>query len=101
MMENQNVLFSIPDEVTNYLQEALQDFEKGRTDLPVVSTCQRVSLFEYEQQKHQFTKQEVENLINQVLDNLSLSLKEKRNILKSIQKHHNEAFTTQFPDGDI
>ena len=101
MVEVQCDLFYIPDDVTNYLQETLQVFEQGKTDLPVVSMCQRVSLLEYEQQKKQFTEKELENLINLILDDLSMSLKEKKGILKAIQKHHPEAFLTQFPDGEI
>lgn len=101
MVEMQSSLFVVPEDVLSYLQETLQAFEQGRTDLPVVSMCRRVSLYEYEQQTKQSTKRELENLINQVLDDLTMSLKEKRNILKAMQKHHPEAFSTQFPDGEI
>ena len=101
MMETHANLFHIPEDVVKYLQETLQAFEQGRTDLPVVSMCQRVSVFEYEQQREHYTNQQLEQLINQILDDLTMSLKEKKTVLKNIQKHHPEVFLRQFPDGEI
>lgn len=101
MMETHANLFHIPEDVVNYLQETLQAFEQGRTDLPVVTMCQRVSILEYEQQKEHYTNHHLELLINQVLDDLTMSLKEKKVVLKHIQKHHPEVFLRVFPDGEI
>lgn len=101
MMETHANLFHIPEDVANYLQETLQAFEQGRTDLPVVTMCQRISVFEYEQQKERNTNQHLEHLINQILDDLTMSLKEKKGVLKHIQKHHPEVFVRVFPDGEI
>lgn len=101
MMETHANLFHIPEDVMKYLQEALEAFEQGRTDLPVISLCKRVSVFEYNEQKGQCTNQQLEHLINQILDDLTMSLKEKKTLLKNIQKHHPEVFLQQFPDGEI
>ena len=101
MMETHANLFHIPDDVVKYLQETLQAFEQGRTDFPVVSKCKRISVIEYDQQKELHTNQQLEHLINQILDDLTMSLKEKKIVLKNIQKHHPEVFLRQFPDGEI
>lgn len=84
-----------------YLQETVQVFEQGRTDLPVVSRCKRVSVFEYDQQKELYTNQQLEHLVNQILDDITMSLKEKKMVLKLVQKHHPEVFLRQFPNGEL
>ena len=64
------------------------------------SFCRRVSMEEFERQSKTCTEESLINLINSILDDTKISLKEKKNKLKAFQKSYPDLYERNF-DGLI
>ena len=58
--------------------------------------CARISEDEYRNQTEMYTEQSLVDLYNTILDNTKFSLKEKKQHLKQMQKHHPELYQKFF-----
>ena len=66
--------------------------------LTETSFCNRVSKADYEEQSGPGTDRELIKLMNSVLDDTKLSIKDKKQRLKQFQKHHPLLFYSHFAD---
>ena len=98
MMNKRLQMFTVPTSVKTLARKYL---ENGLGEPAIPSACQWISKAEYEQQKDRVTHEALVNLINSVVDDLHLSLKEKQQRIHSFEKHHRVVFLTQFPTGKI
>ena len=64
----------------------------------VPSYCTRVSEDEFRKQQSEGTEAALVDLINKILDDTHIPLKEKKHRLKQLQKHHPEIYTKYFSD---
>ena len=60
-----------------------------------------MSLEEYRMQAKQTTGEALNKLMLFIIENLQMSVKEKEEQLKLYQKHHNDLFLRQFPNGQL
>lgn len=58
--------------------------------------CQQVSLQEYERQREQATMESLKQLIQHISSSTTLSVKEKKRLVKDFQKHHPGPFLQHF-----
>ncbi|KAK3711942.1 hypothetical protein QZH41_009440 [Actinostola sp. cb2023] len=100
MMDENEQLFHIPSNIKSEVKRHLLCLQSGY-DEPIlsVSGCQRVGIAEYEQLKDCTTRQSLLDLMNSIIDDLSLSIKMKEQRLKEFQRHHLDVFSLQFPNG--
>ena len=63
------------------------------------SACHQITLAEYANQKQHFTTECLSSLMNHIIEDVNLSLKEKEKKVSMFQMHYPEIFLQQFPDG--
>ena len=60
--------------------------------------CEQVTGEEFERQQMEETERALVDLINSILDNTAMSLKEKKQRLKQFQKYHGDIYKKHFGD---
>ena len=63
-----------------------------------IAYCDMVTDEEYKQQATTTTEIALKDLMNSILDNTSISLKEKKERLKQFKKYHQEIYDKYFSD---
>ena len=63
-----------------------------------VTFCSRVSEDEYKKQTTDFTQTAIVDLMNAIIDNTRLSLKDKKHRLKQFQKTYPDLYNDRFSD---
>ncbi|GFS16177.1 DEP domain-containing protein 7 [Elysia marginata] len=97
MMINVDKVFTIPRAVREKVAVRLYHLKTGK---PLVdcelSFCDRVSKEEFDRQSKNCTQSSLIDLMNSVLDDTSMSLKEKKNRLKQFQKSYPQLYEENF-----
>ncbi|XP_068710825.1 DEP domain-containing protein 7-like [Montipora foliosa] len=101
MVCHQQQMFTIPTPVKELFQNSVFSLKQGMCPTLTSKISKQLSIEEYQQQKLQTTNESLSDLMTFIVDNLHMSLKEKEERLKLFQKHHNDVFLWQFPDGNL
>ncbi|KAK3774571.1 hypothetical protein RRG08_035001 [Elysia crispata] len=97
MMINVDKVFTIPRVVREKVALRLYQLKTGKPLLTCeLSFCRRVSKEEFERQSKNCTKNSLIDLMNSVLDDTKMSLKEKKNRLKQFQKSYPDLYEQNF-----
>ncbi|ESO89191.1 hypothetical protein LOTGIDRAFT_106755, partial [Lottia gigantea] len=89
LLDNLIEIFTIPDDIREKVALRIYRLKTG-DNLPVVETtfCQRLPKDEYEKQAYEGTQEAIVSIMNTILDDIKLPLKEKKNRLKQFQKFY-------------
>ncbi|XP_072165167.1 DEP domain-containing protein 7-like [Diadema setosum] len=97
-LDTQNRIFKVPEAVLQAVTARLQQAKQGEKDLCRVVYCQRISPEEFEVKGHAYTHEMVKGLMNAIIDDTRIPLKEKKQRLKQLQKTHGDVFAQHFSD---
>ncbi|XP_063970858.1 DEP domain-containing protein 7-like isoform X1 [Lytechinus pictus] len=95
-LDAQNKIFKIPEAVLQVVTTRIGQAKQGEQDLCRVVFCQTVTTEQFEVQS--YTNEALKNLMNSIIDDTKLSLKEKKQKLKHLQKTHAEVYNRHFAD---
>jgi len=99
MMDHVATVFSVPEDVEEDISSQLDTILKGDAQpRPSPSFCTRISVEEFDCQRTAETEQALVGLMNTILDNTTMSLKEKKQRFKHFQKHHATIYQKHFSD---
>lgn len=101
MVKHQQQMFTTPAPLKELYKRNMSHVQRGMCPPISSKVCQQISVAEYRQQKRAMTNQSLSELMNFIINNLHMSLKEKEERLKLFQKHHNDVFIQQFPNGQF
>ncbi|CAD5117154.1 DgyrCDS5959 [Dimorphilus gyrociliatus] len=95
-------IFRVPEFVRRRVQKRVLALACGKScDEDVITQfCEKVHVNEYEDRIKNCTEESLAVLINQVLDDTKMSLKEKKRRLKEFKKVHEDIFVKYFPQMD-
>ncbi|XP_078000626.1 DEP domain-containing protein 7-like [Glandiceps talaboti] len=96
MMDKHSEVFLLPDGITTDVDHRIQSARNGRDAQITTTYCDKISGEEYEDHKLSVTQNALQELMNLIIDDLKLSLKEKKQKLKQLQKHHPEVYNKHF-----
>ncbi|BFZ09926.1 hypothetical protein BsWGS_12965 [Bradybaena similaris] len=97
MMNNVNNIFTVPKPIRKKVTVKLFQLKTGKPLLECESSyCDRVSKEEYVKQSKDCTEESLVNLMNTVLDDTNISLKEKKHRLKQFQKSYPQLYERNF-----
>ncbi|GFO42738.1 dep domain-containing protein 7 [Plakobranchus ocellatus] len=97
MMNNVDQVFTVPRRVREKVAIKLYQLKTGKTLLACESSfCSRVSKEEFERQSKSCTENSLIDLMNSVLDDIKMSLKEKKSRLKQFQKSYPQLYDQHF-----
>ncbi|XP_033739605.1 DEP domain-containing protein 7-like isoform X1 [Pecten maximus] len=97
MVQNVEEIFSVPKDIRDRVNSRIDDLRTGEVSPVRENTyCQQVSPQEYEQQATECTQNALVAMMNDILDNTELSLKEKKQKLRQFQKHHPSLYDIHF-----
>ncbi|MEE6480025.1 hypothetical protein FKM82_012433 [Ascaphus truei] len=94
LMENYSELFKTPIALLDLISTKLRSLENG-TDPDAISGftfCQRLTLEEFESQRHYCTTNELQQLIEMVNSGNAIPEKKKKKMMKEFHKYHPSAF---------
>ncbi|KAK2185732.1 hypothetical protein NP493_225g03035 [Ridgeia piscesae] len=100
MMDHADELLMCPDAVEEMVLMRLDDLRAPQVPCkkPEPTFCTRVTEDEFKKQQIEETEGALVSLMNAILDDHKMALKEKKNRLKQFQKHHNELYKKNFAD---
>lgn len=101
MVRNQCQMFKVPSELKEKLKRNIFFAQRDICPSLPSTVCQQMSLEEYRMQAKQTTGEALNKLMLFIIENLQMSVKEKEEQLKLFQKHHNDLFLQQFPNGQL
>lgn len=98
LMDTHAQLFKTPVSLINAVRKTLQSLQQGAdpVNLPTFGFCQQVSQQQYVQQREQATMEGLAQLIQHISSSTSLPARDKKRLLKNLQKHHPVAFLQHF-----
>lgn len=97
LMTNVDCVFTIPRDVRKKVAARLHEIKTGKPLLGVESSfCSRVSVEEFERQSKDCTEESLIDLMNTILDDVNLSLKEKKQKLKAFHKSYPHLYEQHF-----
>ncbi|XP_013083468.2 DEP domain-containing protein 7-like [Biomphalaria glabrata] len=97
MMTNVDRMLTVPRQVRQKVAIRLYQMKTGKSMLDCeASFCNRVSAEEYKRQSKDCTELSLIELMNSVLDDTSISLKDKKHRLKQFQKSYPDLFERNF-----
>lgn len=97
-LDTQNRIFRIPEAVLQAVTTRTAQARQGETDLCRVMFCETVTVEKFEVQDHANTIEAVRQLMNFIIDDTKIPLKEKKQKLKMLQKSHPEIYCQHFSD---
>lgn len=102
MSRHVDQIFRVPEFVRRRVQKRVLAVACGKSvDQDVITQfCEKVNVNEYEDRIKNCTEESLVILINQVLDDTKMSLKEKKRRLKEFKKVHQDIFKKYFPQMD-
>ncbi|XP_013395436.1 DEP domain-containing protein 7 [Lingula anatina] len=101
MMDNCDAVFTTPKDIKFMVMQSLQQMKGSEMDPVVAETftyCDRVTQEEYKKQMEDYTEQCLRKIMDGILDDTSISLKEKKSRVKQFQRHHPYIFNKFFSD---
>ncbi|KAK3097684.1 hypothetical protein FSP39_012092 [Pinctada imbricata] len=99
LMNNLQEIFTIPKIIKDRVASRMDDLKTGEVS-PVrdITYCSQVSLEQYKKQAVEGTKSALVDMMNGILDNTTISLKEKKQRLKQFQKCHPQLYAQHFSE---
>ncbi|XP_030844492.1 DEP domain-containing protein 7 [Strongylocentrotus purpuratus] len=97
-LDTQNKIFKVPEAVLQAVTTRVAQAKQGEQDHCRVVFCQMVTTEQFEVEDQYYTKEALRNLMNTIIDNTKLSLKEKKQKLKMLQKAHPDIYNKHFAD---
>lgn len=94
-------MFKVPSELKEKFKRNIFFAQRDICPSLPSTVCQQMSLEEYRMQAKQTTGEALNKLMLFIIENLQMSVKEKEEQLKLFQKHHNDLFLRQFPNGQL
>ena len=101
MVRNQQQMFIVPAHLKEDFKRHMSCAQKGMCPPLLSAVCQQMSVAEYRNQTTLTTSVSLNKLMNHIIDNLQMNLREKEEHLKLFRKHHNDIFLQQFPSGQL
>ncbi|XP_071373210.1 DEP domain-containing protein 4 [Centroberyx affinis] len=98
LMDNHTQLFKTPTSLIEAVRKTLRTMQQGK-DPDSISTftfCQQVTPQQYEDQREATTLESLKQLLHDVSLNNSMSVKDRRRLVKEFQKHHPVVFLQHF-----
>ncbi|CAH1798476.1 unnamed protein product [Owenia fusiformis] len=110
-------VFKVPEDIQQIVTNRLECLKKGRlctveeesdadlsdwryddtlSVIDMTAYCERVTMEQYKEQQENYTNEAICDLINTVLDDTKIPLKEKRERLKLLKKNHPEIYNENF-----
>ncbi|XP_066445940.1 DEP domain-containing protein 4 [Eleutherodactylus coqui] len=89
LLDHSSDLFKTPMELLDLVSTKLRSLQNGGDpdEFSGFTFCQRLTVQVYEEQRHNYTRQEVKQLIK-MLDSSAIPEKKKKKLLKEFQKYH-------------
>ncbi|XP_045691408.1 DEP domain-containing protein 1A isoform X1 [Phyllostomus hastatus] len=106
LMDHHQEIFQVPSYLQAAVEKHLDYFKRGHVKnpgdglivpLPTYSYCKQVSAQEFEEQKLSTSQNAIAELLENIIKNKSLPLKEKRKKLKQFQKEYPLIYRKRFP----
>ncbi|XP_070533301.1 DEP domain-containing protein 7-like isoform X3 [Ptychodera flava] len=98
MMDKNYEVFLLPSGITIDVDDRIKCEQQGREIQARETYCEKITKMEFEEQKMSLTNQALQELMNVVIDDLTLTLKEKKQKLKLLNKHHPEVYSRHFAE---
>ncbi|XP_066561592.1 DEP domain-containing protein 4 isoform X1 [Amia ocellicauda] len=101
LMENHTELFKTPVSLIETVTKQLQTLQQGRDpDTTAAFTfCQQLTVEQYEEQRELATMKQLQQLIQDLTQNTTLPVKEKKRLMKEFEKHHPVIFLKHLSSG--
>ncbi|XP_042191444.1 DEP domain-containing protein 4 isoform X2 [Callorhinchus milii] len=98
LMDNHTDLFKIPTTLLQMVRKKLLSLQEGEDPdyISGFTFCQHVTQQEFEEQKHQITTEHLQHLVQDISQNSNTSTKNKKKLLRELQKHHPLVFLQYF-----
>ncbi|XP_053777696.1 DEP domain-containing protein 1A isoform X3 [Desmodus rotundus] len=106
LMDHHQEILQVPSYLQAAVEKHLDYFKRGRiknpgdgliVPLPTYSYCKQISAQEFEEQKVSTSQDAIAELLENIIKNKSLPLKEKRKKLKQFQKEYPLIYQKRFP----
>ncbi|XP_033113773.1 DEP domain-containing protein 7-like [Anneissia japonica] len=99
MMDHYEKMFTIPESVKKSVDDRIKKWKNGEDILSEVQQfCVRISLQDFHDQCITTTEKAIKDLMNKIIDDTALTLKEKKQRIKQLHKHHKGIYDKHFPD---
>ncbi|KAL4233179.1 DEP domain-containing protein 7 [Mactra antiquata] len=92
-------VFTLPSGFKERVDSRIEELKEGV--VPVVTEtvfCEQLPVSEYQRQTEDFTQQSLVNMMNLIIDNTKMALKEKKQKLRQFKKIHPEIYSKHFTD---
>ncbi|XP_008313752.2 DEP domain-containing protein 4 [Cynoglossus semilaevis] len=98
LMDNHTQLFKTPASLIEAVRKTLRSMKQGRDpdSVAMFTFCQQRTPQDYEDQREATTLESLKQLLQDISSNSSMSVKEKRRLLKEFEKHHPVVFLQHF-----
>ncbi|XP_068055074.1 DEP domain-containing protein 1A isoform X2 [Anomalospiza imberbis] len=106
LMDHQQEIFQVPAYLQVAVQDHLKDMEKAQCKkekeeicaiLPTYSYCKQITPQEFEEQKVSTSQAAVAELLENIIKDKNLSVKDKKKKLKQFQKEYPQIYGSRFP----
>ncbi|TWW64731.1 DEP domain-containing protein 7 [Takifugu flavidus] len=94
LMDNSTEIFKTPSSLVEAVRKVLRITQQGKDpdSITTFTFCQQVSPEEYEDQREAATLESLRKLLGEISSSRTLSVKERRRLLKEFEKHHPVVF---------
>lgn len=97
MVQNVKTIFTIPKEIRDRVNSRIDDLKTGEISPVRDNTyCTQVTVIEYQKQSEVCTENALVQMMNTILDDTNLHLKDKKQRLRQFQKHHPDLYNKHF-----
>ncbi|XP_034529868.1 DEP domain-containing protein 4 [Notolabrus celidotus] len=98
LMENCTQIFKTPASLTEAVRGTLRTMRQGKDpdSIATFTFCQQVTPREYEDQREAATLDSLKQLLHDISSSTTLSVKERKRLLKEFEKHHPVVFLQHF-----
>lgn len=99
MSTHAEAIFTVPPEVEAQVHRQLQKLAKGNDDAVLEMVyCEQITELEFEHQREDATETALVELMNSIIDDTNIPLKDKKQWLKKLQRCHPDVFSRNFCD---
>ncbi|XP_052088816.1 DEP domain-containing protein 7-like [Mytilus californianus] len=97
MVQNVKAIFTVPKEIRDRVNSRIDDLKTGEISPVRDNTyCTQVTVVEYQKQSEVCTENALVQMMNTILDDTNLHLKDKKQHLRQFQKHHPDLYNKHF-----
>ncbi|XP_057374612.1 DEP domain-containing protein 1B-like isoform X2 [Daphnia carinata] len=102
LMENSEAIMTVPYKLCSQVRDLLGDIQREKIrfqldDVVPLTYCVQVSPQRFEEQRRDESKKEIYQLLEHIVNNQNMPLKEKRKRLKQFQVAYPEIYASKFP----